>query len=274
MAIIIKRKKKVSGGAHHGGQWKVAYADFVTAMMAFFLMMWLLNATTEQQKKGLADYFDSRIPISQVSGGGSSAFKGDSMTAQQNMAESGGGFSPTVDGRASTPGSMDNDPQGGPEAQAETRALQQVEETLASFAASGGMSEELMQHVRTRVTPEGLVIDLFATDGDPLFEPGTAQPTAMAEALLSVVANVAGLVTNDVAITGHASGAQDGPEGDWMLSFDQGEMARRMMAAQGLASERVSEVSGRAGSNPMVDDPADPRNNRLEITFMRQFPIR
>ena len=72
--VIIKRKKKVVGGGHHGGAWKVAYADFVTAMMAFFMMMWLLNATTEQQRQGLADYFSPTIPINRVSGGGDGSF--------------------------------------------------------------------------------------------------------------------------------------------------------------------------------------------------------
>ena len=69
--IIIKRKKVIAGDGHHGGAWKVAYADFVTAMMAFFMLMWLLNATTEQQRKGIADYFSPTIPINRVSGGGS-----------------------------------------------------------------------------------------------------------------------------------------------------------------------------------------------------------
>ncbi|TVQ57465.1 MAG: chemotaxis protein MotB [Rhodobacteraceae bacterium] len=267
---IIKRKKKVAGDGHHGGAWKVAYADFVTAMMAFFLMMWLLSSTNDQQKKGLADYFDSRIPISRASGGGSSAFKGDSLTAARNMAESGGGFSPTMQGRAATPGEQGEDVVGGAQTQADAQALQEMEDAIASVAASGGLSEEMMQHMRARMTPEGLVIDLFATTGEPLFEPGTAEPTPMAEALLSVIAGVAALVTNGVSITGHASGAIDGPEGDWMLSFDQAEMARRMMAAEGLDTARVREISGRATSAPMVEDLADPRNNRIEITFLRE----
>ena len=71
--VIIKRKKIIKGGGHHGGAWKVAYADFVTAMMAFFMLMWLLNATTEKQRKGLADYFNPTIPINRISGGGEGA---------------------------------------------------------------------------------------------------------------------------------------------------------------------------------------------------------
>lgn len=80
--IIIKRKKVVKGGGHHGGAWKIAYADFVTAMMAFFLLMWLLNATTESQRKGLADYFSPTISVYKLSGGGEGALGGDTVFSQ------------------------------------------------------------------------------------------------------------------------------------------------------------------------------------------------
>ena len=90
--IIIKRKKIVAGG-HHGGAWKVAYADFVTAMMAFFMLMWLLNATTEKQRKGIADYFNPTIPVNRVSGGGDGAFGGDSIFSEDTLVHNGTGAS-------------------------------------------------------------------------------------------------------------------------------------------------------------------------------------
>ncbi|TMV82609.1 chemotaxis protein MotB, partial [Thioclava sp. BHET1] len=80
--VIIKRKKVIAAAGHHGGAWKVAYADFVTAMMAFFMLMWLLNATTEKQRKGIADYFSPKIPVTRVSGGGDGAFGGESVFSQ------------------------------------------------------------------------------------------------------------------------------------------------------------------------------------------------
>ena len=83
--IIIKKKKVISGGGHHGGAWKVAYADFVTAMMAFFLLMWLLNATSEKQRKGLADYFNPALPISRTSAGGAGMLAGDNLFVQQTL---------------------------------------------------------------------------------------------------------------------------------------------------------------------------------------------
>ena len=95
--IVIKRKKVIAGDGHHGGAWKVAYADFVTAMMAFFMLMWLLNATTEQQRKGIADYFSPTIPINRVSGGGSGAFGGDNIFTKESLAQSGTGINqPTI----------------------------------------------------------------------------------------------------------------------------------------------------------------------------------
>ncbi|MEO0774578.1 MAG: flagellar motor protein MotB, partial [Pseudomonadota bacterium] len=90
---IIKKKKIVKGDGHHGGAWKVAYADFVTAMMAFFLLMWLLNATTEKQRKGLADYFAPSIAINRVSGGGDGDFGGDSVFSEETLAQNGSGAS-------------------------------------------------------------------------------------------------------------------------------------------------------------------------------------
>ena len=87
--VIIKRKKVIASGGHHGGAWKVAYADFVTAMMAFFMLMWLLNATTEKQRKGLADYFHPTIAVSRISGGGDGMLSGDSLFSEEALAHQG-----------------------------------------------------------------------------------------------------------------------------------------------------------------------------------------
>ena len=98
--IIIKKKKKGGEEGHHGGAWKVAYADFVTAMMAFFLLMWLLNATTEEQRKGIADYFNPTIPISRISGGGSDGLNGSSIFTEETYASMGTGATASSNGRS------------------------------------------------------------------------------------------------------------------------------------------------------------------------------
>lgn len=272
--IIIKRKKGGGDGGHHGGAWKVAYADFVTAMMAFFLMMWLLNATTVQQKKGLADYFDSRIPIARVSGGGRGAFGGDSVTSQDKQAETGAGEAAMQDGRASTDGQLTDDPLGRvePNAADEQSRFDQIEGAIASLAGSGTLDDEVLSHLRTRMTPEGLVIEVFDTEGAPLFEVGSAEPTPMLQALLGMVAGLAALVTNDIVITGHTDGLpmmQDGVDGNWALSGQRAETARRVLVHSGMPEGRITEIAGRAATQLMVDDPADPRNRRVAITLRR-----
>jgi chemotaxis protein MotB len=277
---IIKRKKKVMGGGHHGGAWKVAYADFVTAMMAFFLMMWLLNAVSEDTKKGLADYFDSRIPISRSSGGGQGAFKGDSLTDSQNLAHSGKGSAIIVNGRSQVDAQQDADPKGAasPEAAKEAQGFNQVESTIASLGGESAVADKLLSHIRTRTTPEGLVIEISDSDGAPLFAPGDATPTPMLRALVGVVAGVAQLVTNEVAITGHTDATpfgQSGDDGNWRLSADRAQTARRLLTESGLDRQRIAQVTGRAATRPLYpDDPADPRNRRVEITLLRNFPVR
>jgi chemotaxis protein MotB len=278
-ATIIKRKKKVVGGGHHGGAWKVAYADFVTAMMAFFLMMWLLNAVSEDTKKGLADYFDDRVPIARSSGGGQGAFRGDSLTAAQDLAHSGKGAAVLTRGKASVDADKAADPRAAPDPEAarEEQALNKIESTIASLGGESAVADRLLSHVRTRSTPEGLVIEITDSADAPLFAAGDATPTPMLRALVGVVANVAKLVTNDVAITGHTDATPfgAGDDGNWRLSADRAQSTRRLLTEQGLDPGRVSEVTGRAATRPLTpDDPTNPKNRRVEITLLRNFPSR
>ncbi len=272
---IIKRKKKGGGHGHHGGAWKVAYADFVTAMMAFFLLLWLLSSASDDTKKGIADYFDQRIPIIQSSGGGDGAFMGDSLIAKQDLAHSGRETPPAPAPPAGqSEGGADGAGQG--EAEAETRALQEIESAFKALSGESEAANHMLSHIRTRLTPEGLVIELFDKDGEPLFEEGSSRPTPMFEALVSVVASVARLVTNDIALTGHTDASPDRPgqeEFGWPLSSDRAHAARRLLGASGLPARRVASVTGRAASQPIVEDPADPRNRRVEITLLRRNPL-
>jgi len=271
--VIIKKIKKVQGGGHHGGAWKVAYADFVTAMMAFFLLMWLLNATSEDTRKGLADYFDNRIPVAQISGGGTSAFSGDSVTVKGKKAESGkeeesrptGGAAGVADAQAQAEAAT------GGEA-TEARALKMIEAAFQSLSGESDAEQEMLRHIRTRVTRDGLVIDIFDTDGAPLFQRGSSTPTPMLRALVEVVASVAQLVTNDISLTGHTDAAafdRGGDDGNWKLSADRADTARRLMTGAGLDAARIAEVSGKAATQPLAEDPLDPRNRRVEITLLR-----
>lgn len=249
--IIIKRPKIVKGGGHHGGAWKVAYADFVTAMMAFFLLMWLLNATSEEQRKGLADYFSPSIPIAAVSGGGAGALDGEEVTRAPALSTA----SPT-DGMNDNLAGMPDD--------AMIEAMQQ---------ALIGEETELSDHISVRMSPDGLVIELTDRDARPLFASGRADPSPILIKLTAAVAQALEDVSNSVKIVGHTDSRRygNGLQGysNWELSSDRANSARRMIKQAGLPEARITEVSGRAATMPLVDDPLDARNRRISITLLR-----
>jgi chemotaxis protein MotB len=279
---IIKKIKKVQGGGHHGGAWKVAYADFVTAMMAFFLLMWLLNATSSEQKQGLADFFDERIPLVQNSGGGDGAFNGDSMTAEQKKAESGKAAGEGVDNpadaaaeaaaQADAEGELDSAGAG----DAEKEAIEAIEQAFKALSGESEVANDMLRHIRTRVTPDGLVIEVFDVAGSPLFTGPTAEPTDMLRGLMTMVANVAQLVTNGLAVTGHTGEIPEGaPEdGAWSLSSERANEARRLLAGAGVPADRFRSVSGRADAEPIAEAPDALENRRIEITLLRDNPVR
>ncbi|WP_187428546.1 Motility protein B [Roseobacter fucihabitans] len=268
--IIIKRKKIIAGG-HHGGAWKVAYADFVTAMMAFFMMMWLLNATTEQQRAGLADYFSPTIPINRVSGGGDGAFGGDSIFSEETLPQNGLGASAehaTQKDKASGESGVSEDGGEGEITQAE---LEAIAEELTARGGESTVMENALQHIVTRITDEGLVIELFALDGMPLFIEGTDQPTPLMEVLVELVASVSRMVTNDVAIGGHVRSGPivlaDNPV--WDNSSERATRTRLMLEGEGLDAERMQRVTGHADREPVHVNPMATRNDRVEIVLLR-----
>ena len=282
---IIKKKKNVVGGGHHGGAWKVAYADFVTAMMAFFLLMWLLNATTEKQRKGLADYFNPTIPIHQTSGGANGPFDGESMMTQDVMQNDGRGAtdsSPTPEeeaegetGLAADPAaSADADQEGSFNSDILTPEEDEFELLEGMLAANSGESTEedpLMAHIRTKVTDEGLIIELVDRAEAPLFKTGSDTPTALFEDLMRVIAAVSLEVTNGMAIAGHSfsAGLEGDDNVDWQLSSNRAQMTRRMMTGYGVPGERFARVTGKANRKPAFRDRTDIRNNRIEIILLR-----
>ena len=262
---IIKRKKVVAGGGHHGGAWKVAYADFVTAMMAFFLLMWLLNATTEEQRKGLADYFSPSIPVHKTSGGGDGPFGGSSVTAEMTMAQNGTGAT------KERPSSQDQSRGATGTRDKEDRALEEVVQALQSLGGESDVANELLEHVRTKLTDKGLVIEIFELPDSPLFTGEDDQPTEKFVALMDMIAKVSGMVTNDMALTSHLSvePLKDLSYNGWQRSADRSLTARSVLLRAGVVAERFSEVTGKADKYPAEEDPFDVRNRRLEVTLLR-----
>ena len=270
-APIIIKKKRVSGGdGHHGGAWKVAYADFVTAMMAFFMLMWLLNATTEKQRKGLADYFSPTIPVNPVSGGGDGAFGGDNMFSEKTMVMDGSGASnrnPTEAQQAR--GSTGVDSQGGGKGAFEDFSSLQAQ--LLGRSGESMVSSKQLQHIVTRVTDEGLVVELFDTESQTLFDPGTNRPTDMMRALALLVARSSDLVTNGVAVEGHVRSAPVvlARNPVWDLSTSRAQVVRQLLQDKGIDPVRLDRVTGHADREHAVDNPMAARNNRIEIIFLR-----
>lgn len=268
--VIIKRKKIIAGGGHHGGAWKVAYADFVTAMMAFFLLMWLLNATTENQRKGLADYFSPSVPVSRVSGGGDGAFGGDSVFSDQPLSKSGiGATQPTVINKKIPDLGASGDERTGAD---EEKALRDVESTLLGRSGESMTAENPLRHILTRVTDEGLIVEMFDLDNAPLFVGDTAEPTPVVTDLTRLLAEVFVLVRNEVAVNGHVRGypvvLRDNPI--WELSTARAQQIRLLLEVAGLPPHRVQRVTGYADRQPAVTTAAAARNNRIEVILLRQ----
>jgi len=265
--LIIKRKKVIVGGGHHGGAWKVAYADFVTAMMAFFMLMWLLNATTEKQRKGLADYFSPTIPITRVSGGGDGMFQGDSMFSENILSQNGlGGTTQSSDSGQQV---VNTDEQAAASAAAEERALEDVIEGLVGRGGDSLLEELALEHVQTRLSDEGLVIELFALEGRPLFVDGA--PTEVTQVLAQMIAESAEVVTNAVAVEGHVESAPIvvAENRTWETSSERAHIMRGLLVAEGMAEDRFRRITGHGDRDHAERAAFDVRNNRLEVILLR-----
>ena len=270
--VIIKRKKVIQGGGHHGGAWKVAYADFVTAMMAFFLLMWLLNATTEKQRKGISDYFNPTIPVNRISGGGDGAFGGDSVFAEETMAHTGTGAMDRKSAAASADAAGEDAGKG---AAGEGRAQSELEEVEKALLARGGESntmEQMLRHVVTKVTDEGLVVEIYDLPGAPLFKDETAEAMPVTLAISDLLVDVLNLTTNEIAVNGHLRAFPvtliENPV--WDLSADRAQVIRTMLEASGIGPDRMQRIGGFADRKPATSDPAALRNNRIEIILLRR----
>jgi chemotaxis protein MotB len=287
--VMIKKVKKVVGGGHHGGAWKVAYADFVTAMMAFFLLMWLINTTSPEQKKGIANYFAPASVSETTSGAGGilggtalgedgSAHAGSSSVIQEMAPES----QNPDNGRAKDAAKSANDAQ--PSQDSMREAMEKREEAAFASAAQSlrqalqDMPElaELSKNIIVDQTPEGLRIQLVDQEGRSLFDQGQTQPNARAKVLLRAVAKIINQLPNRITISGHTSASLNGAlaDGDWALSSARADASRKVLQSAGVAPDRVYQVSGKANSEPLYpDDPTLPGNRRMAIVLLREAPV-
>ncbi len=288
--FIIKKIKRGGHHGHHGGAWKVAYADFVTAMMAFFLLMWLINTTSPEQRRGIAEFF-APASVSRVSSGAGGLLEGTSFAEEGVRHGHSAPITPTsepqytanADDRnlaedQTAPGGEPSPNEG---ALHRARSLREAAEfSRAEIAIRQAMQDmpdvaELSRNVIVEQTPEGLRIQIVDQEGRSMFNPGAAELNDRARRLLVAISGVIAQLPNRITISGHTDGVQPGGRyaSNFELSAARANEARRILAVQGIPSARIYEVAGRADSEPLFsDDPTLPGNRRIAITLLREAP--
>jgi chemotaxis protein MotB len=302
-SIIIKKIKKGGHAGHHDGAWKVAYADFVTAMMAFFLLLWLLNVTTDVQKRGIADYFDPTLASKSTSGAGG-VLGGKTIGApgsesvsltQPNFDISRTSLRQPIDSddndNSGSPSSDQSD-DGAPKSQTEKPKKLTVEELEQQLAeneqkrfeeAKAALQQAVKEVPELRAlannlmideTPEGLRIQIVDQDKTPMFPLGSAEMLDPAKKLMSLITEVIKKLPNKISITGHTDSTQyafSAKYTNWELSADRANASRREFLADGLSPDRIDRVVGVADQEPLdKKDPAAPHNRRISIVLLRE----
>ena len=269
---IIVKKITIEAAGHHGGAWKVAYADFVTAMMAFFLLMWLLGATTEDQRKGLADFFTpTLVKIKEKSAGSDGFMNGSSLTDVDNYPNRQGqtGNKSITIPRAAVGGPVEGNGNGEEKRKERAELQDELEQEIEQKLKEKSAISHLAKQVRVQALPEGVRIDLIDDADFSMFALGTTVLVPEARELLEIVAET--LLEKDVAlaIRGHTDSLPwraGVTANNWSLSAGRAEATRQALILSGLGEHRYSRIEGVAAREPLIpDDPADPRNRRISI---------
>jgi chemotaxis protein MotB len=292
--IIIKKVKKGGHEGHHGGAWKVAYADFVTAMMAFFLLLWLLNATTEDQKKGIADYF-SPMSVSRTTSGSGGVLGGRTLIVDGNKISDSGVPSMVVS--IAPPPTGEDEPQDektDPDAprkergvsdkeiaarlaEKEQESFQQAEAALRQAIQEAPQLRELAKNIIVDNTPEGLRIQLVDQEQQSMFPSGSATMNDRARNLTQLIAQVVAKLPNKLSISGHTDATPfrfGNTYGNWELSTDRANASRRALIDSGVEPTRIRLVTGNADRQPLFQsDPFNPSNRRIAIVLLRDQPL-
>lgn len=268
--IIVKKIKKGGHGAH-GGAWKIAYADFVTAMMAFFLLMWLLGSTSEGDKKGIADYFQSPLKVAMSGGSGA----GDATSVIK-----GGGTDISRQGGQVKNGDIEAERRRNAvkalkaeQAKAERSRLESLSERMQDVLSSSPKLAEFKNQIRLDMTRDGLRIQIVDEQNRPMFDSGAAVVKGHMREILQAIGSVLAEVPNKLTLEGHTDakpmGADPAGYSNWELSSDRANASRRELLAGGLSDARVLRVQGLAASLPYDhQDPLNPINRRISIIVM------
>ncbi|MDP5280410.1 flagellar motor protein MotB [Sphingomonas sp. DG1-23] len=279
--IIVKKIFVEGHGGHHGGAWKVAYADFVTAMMAFFLLLWLLGATTEKQRKALADYFaPTLVELRQNSAGSNGLFGGDALNAKDNYpnkASQTGTKSLTVPvggvgGKEVGTGEKGTLKDQRALTEQDQKNFNQTAKSIQNKMRSRPQLAKLAKHIRFVATRDGMRIDLLDDAKYSMFDLGTTALVSDASALIGTIAESIAGMENPIMIRGHTDSLGYGDPrnmNNWMLSSGRAEATRRRLSGGGVPEMRFERIEGVADREPLiVETPTDPRNRRVSITLL------
>ncbi len=281
MQPIIVKKVIKKGDGHHGGAWKVAYADFVTAMMAFFLLMWLLNVSTDEALEVISSYYDPSHPqIADTRSGSGGVLGGLTMTREGSMAET---MQRPV--QPQTTGHHRGDQATGEDkttaAQLEDQLREQEQERFeeAKKALEEALQQtpelqDLAKHLQIDITPEGLRIQIIDQEGEPMFAIGSAVMLDKTRRIMAEVATVIETMPNDISIRGHTDSHQYAPGAtytNWELSADRANSARRELLDHNIPAARLADVMGKADREHLVtENPLDARNRRISIILLNE----
>jgi len=266
--IVIKRVKKVAGG-HHGGSWKVAFADFATAMMAFFLVMWLVNAATKEQLGAISEYFQNP-----------SMFEGKNPSPSKGMIGDGGASKSIPDQSRMTvplqpPKNQSDEEARKQAAAAEAKKLKDLQELLEEAIGRSETLAKFKDQLKIDITLEGLRIQIIDQQNRPMFDLGGSKMKDYSSQILKELAPLINGVPNRISISGHTdetaySGGEAGYT-NWELSTDRANAARRMLVGGGLGKDKIAKVVGLGATVPFdAADPRSPTNRRISIVVMNQ----
>lgn len=279
--IIIKKVKK-GGHAAHGGAWKIAYADFVTAMMAFFLLMWLLGSTTEGDKKGIANYFQSPLKVALQGGPGagasSSIITGGGADFTETAGQSQRGDS---ESRRSKPMTGEQDKiqavkkEARRNAKIEAQKLAELSAKIAKEISNNEKLSEFKSQIRLEITPDGLQIQIIDDQKRPMFDSGSAMVKPYMREILREIGKALIDIDNKISLDGHtdqqpyANSARG--YSNWELSADRANASRRELISAGMAEDKLARVVGMASSVLLEPEaPLSPANRRITILVMTQ----
>lgn len=270
--VIIRRVKKVKHGGHHGGSWKVAYADFVTAMMAFFLVLWLMAATSKPERAAISEYFRNPSPLA-----GSSATPAPGMAGPGGASTSMiklGGATDISRGNSSDP--FQNQQQAVPtpvqEREREKRRLEALRQELQEAISKSQALEPFKDQLLLDITPEGLRIQIVDQQNRPMFDLGSARLMPYTRAILLELSHFISQVPNRISLTGHTDTTAYSTQlgySNWELSADRANAARRTLLEGGMDEAKVARVVG-LSSSVLFDktNPQNPINRRISIVVM------